>query len=98
MREQVQCENCKTMFPVNLKIQKLTDNIKRHFIKCSSCKTTYTAYYTDSEIRKLQSRQRVLRNDSTLTLTNDEKVKEFGENQQLIKEKMLVLRQKMEDS
>lgn len=56
------CDQCgiSLLIQGNSKIEKLSDGVKRHYIKCPRCLTEYTSYFTNEAIRRKQSRIRKL--------------------------------------
>lgn len=81
------CDKCNKDFEIKLKTSKLPKDIEKTYFKCSFCKEVFTAFYTDKEIRKLQSRQRVLTKDTTIEKCQ-EVYNEIRENKKKIKSLM----------
>ncbi|MEK5173221.1 hypothetical protein NST63_08510 [Heyndrickxia sp. FSL W8-0496] len=50
----VNCDQCKKNFPVQPKEKKHGQGIKETYFVCPHCKTRYTAYITDQEVRRMQ--------------------------------------------
>ena len=102
--ERILCEKCGTSYNLTkatLKTAKVAPTkthkgIQRAYLRCKHCKHQTTAFYTDNTIRRLQSRQRVLRNDSTITLTNEERIAEFRANSAEIQKQMRTLKAELE--
>ena len=102
--ERILCEKCNTSYNLTkatLKTARMAPTkthkgIQRTYLRCEHCKHQTTAFYTDGDIRRLQSRQRVLRNDSTLTLTNEERLAEFRANGAEIQKQMRMLKAELE--
>lgn len=56
------CDECGTMTLVKgcSKIRKHDDGIREHYIKCPRCRTEYTSYYTNADIRRMQQKVKKL--------------------------------------
>ena len=50
----VNCDHCKKNFSVQPKEKKHGQGIKEIYFVCTHCKTRYTAYVTDQEVRRMQ--------------------------------------------
>lgn len=52
------CDQCGTTFIIRFcsRVMKIGRGIKRHLLVCPRCKSEYTSYYTNEEIRKQQSK------------------------------------------
>lgn len=55
----ITCDKCKKEFKFKPRIEK-KNGIERVYIKCPKCKTEYTAFYTDNDIRFKQHTMRVM--------------------------------------
>lgn len=53
------CGKCGKTTPLNIKTDKLKDDVQRVYAKCNSCGGKTTVYYTDKHIRKLMRLQKV---------------------------------------
>lgn len=54
-------EGCNQQFTVDgFEIEKLNDGVEKTYFECPHCKHRYVAYYTDPEIRKMQTNIRNL--------------------------------------
>lgn len=76
---------------------KLGGGIEKVYFVCPHCDKEYVAFYTDDEIRKLQTRiRRVQRRFSDPNDNHEDAAKKEADLKQQIKEKMGVLRVKIE--
>ncbi|MGF6356780.1 transcription initiation factor IIE alpha subunit [Paenibacillus sp. 4624] len=50
-------EGCNQQFTIErFEIEQMNDGVEQTYFECTHCKKRYVAFYTDPEIRKLQSR------------------------------------------
>lgn len=95
------CDQCGTTFNIAScsRIRKIGQGVKQQLLVCPRCKTEYTSYYTNAEIRKQQSRIRklfvVLRSASSEKLLEMYK-KKIQEAQMDCQKDMDQLRREME--
>lgn len=89
---------CKKLFNAErFDTDKLHDDIERVSFTCPHCDRRYVAFYTDTNIRQLQSCiRRVQRRFAVLFDNHDETAKKEAKLQWQIKEKMDALRQRVE--
>ncbi|MGG3509694.1 hypothetical protein ABES58_30035 [Paenibacillus lautus] len=77
--------------------EQLHDGTEKTFFTCPHCGHEYAASYTDEEIRKLQARiRRVQRRFADPSDNHEDAANKEAELQQQTKEKMDVLRQRIE--
>ena len=55
------CDKCEKDLNPHLHTQELPGGIVKHFLMCYACGATFTAYYTDEEIRVMQAEIRDIR-------------------------------------
>ena len=55
------CDKCEKDLNPHLHTQELPGGIVKHFLMCYACGATFTAYYTDEEIRAMQAEIRDIR-------------------------------------
>lgn len=61
-------EGCNQQFSIEqFEIEQLYDGIEKTFFECPHCKHRYVAYYTDPEIRKLQTNIRNLQGSNQIS-------------------------------
>ncbi|MCM3454471.1 hypothetical protein M3685_10995 [Heyndrickxia oleronia] len=76
----VNCDQCKKNFPVQPKEKKHGQGIKETYFVCTHCKTRYTAYVTDQEVRRMQSQiQKLEQEIITLKMNASKRMDELKE-------------------
>ena len=70
----VNCDQCKKNFPIQPKEKKHGQGIKEIYFVCTHCKTRYTAYVTDQEVRRMQRQIRKLEKESLFTKDNNKRL------------------------
>lgn len=71
----VRCDKCEKDFDIRLKTTSMRRGIKRVYFRCPYCKEEYTAYYTDTKIRKRQAEMRRLAKKIAKEKDTDKRVK-----------------------
>lgn len=56
----IYCDKCKKNFEIKIETESMDDGIGRVYFICPHCKTEYTNYYLDNDIKAKQQRIRIL--------------------------------------
>lgn len=59
----VVCDNCNKEFKIKIKTQKLKGDVERVYFACPKCKTEYTSYYTNNNVKGLQKELNALQRE-----------------------------------
>ncbi|MGY0654719.1 transglycosylase [Bacillus subtilis] len=94
------CDECGTMLLVKgcSKVRKHDDGIREHYIKCPRCRTEYTSYYTNTDIRRMQQKVKklfALRATMKKETAFDLYTKKLKEAQKKLEAAMLQLKEEM---
>ncbi|WP_348223957.1 transglycosylase [Bacillus subtilis] len=94
------CDECGTMLLVKgcSKVRKHDDGIREHYIKCPRCRTEYTSYYTNADIRRMQQKVKklfALRATMKKETAFDLYTKKLKEAQKKLEAPMLRLKEEM---
>lgn len=94
------CDECKKDFEVDIKVNKIKDDIEKTYFICPICKHEYAAYYTNAKIRKKQeeiskiARRIKLNKNIGIGIELSKKYNKLNKN---IKEEMRSLRKRFEN-
>lgn len=56
----VYCDKCKRDFKIKVKTEDIENDIERVYFICPYCKTEYTSYYLNDDIKAKQHRMKIL--------------------------------------
>lgn len=80
-KQTIHCDECTKEFELKLRTRKLKDSIEEVFFRCPKCKKKYIAFYTNDEVKKLQTEIRETRlqsfNAMSDPVTTEEEEKQF---------------------
>lgn len=96
---QVTCDECKKLFVIQPMTQQLDDGVVRTYFACSHCEHSYTAFYTNAEIRRMQLEMNRLRQQAGKVKNikeHDKLVAKMDRLQKQINSKMDLLRIRIE--